>query len=378
MKKRIAILLVCCIAIVFGSTVSAASLDNSQNEEIEIYTIEEMRTIALNALDSDFYMEADNESWDEVVIVKETPLYDLNNNLTSYCFDLVCGQQTAYIVISADSSRYPVRQFSNHATSAYLNVDTEEKMIYNGPGQYYQIGEQGESISNIITGEIAEMADVATISTTEVAEDVVENYKDIADLYITGSILNQPVVLANPTYRNLTEVPIYQWDKGCAPTSMAMILDYQYSGLYSNEEELIEALADYMGTSSTGVTNYPNIVSGTKNTLYACNRSFTSIGYASANIFGYPNRGSSYIVDRAPRTIMYNENDGQHPSLNTFYQVVTMFDISVDQYFYPSKNKGSECRKRIDAMLNALDEKELKIVEATIQAMKAAKETEDA
>ena len=62
---------------------------------------------------------------------------------------------------------------------------------------------------------------------------------------------------------------------------------------------------------------------------------------------------------------------------STFYQMVTMFDISVDQYFYPSKNKGSECRKRIDAMLNALDEKELKIVEATIQAMKAAKETED-
>ena len=28
-------------------------------------------------------------------------------------------------------------------------------------------------------------------------------------------------------------------------------------------------------------------------------------------------------------TIMYNENDGQHPSLNTFYQMVTMFDISV-------------------------------------------------
>ena len=48
----------------------------------------------------------------------------------------------------------------------------------------------------------------------------------------------------------------------------------------------------------------------------------------------------AYIVDRAPCTIMYNENDGQPPSLNTFYQMVTMFDISVDQYFYPSKNKG--------------------------------------
>ena len=84
----------------------------------------------------------------------------------------------------------------------------------------------------------------------------------------------------------------------------------------------------------------------------------------------------AYIVDRSPRTIMYNENDGQHPSLNTFYQLVTMFDISVDEYFYPSQNKGGECRKRIDAMLGSLDEKELKIVEATIQAMKAAKETE--
>ena len=85
----------------------------------------------------------------------------------------------------------------------------------------------------------------------------------------------------------------------------------------------------------------------------------------------------AYIVDRSPRTIMYNENDGQHPSLNTFYQLVTMFDISVDQYFYPSQNADSECRKRIDAMLGSLDERELKIVEATIQAMKAAKETED-
>ena len=63
---------------------------------------------------------------------------------------------------------------------------------------------------------------------------------------------------------------------------------------------------------------------------------------------------------------------------DTFYQLVTMFDISVDQYFYPSKNGGSACRKRIDAMLGILDEKELKIVEATIQAMKAAKETEEA
>ena len=38
-----------------------------------------------------------------------------------------------------------------------------------------------------------------------------------------------------------------------------------------------------------------------------------------------------YIVDRDPRTIMYHENDGQHPSLNAFYQMVTMFGIYEDR-----------------------------------------------
>ena len=49
----------------------------------------------------------------------------------------------------------------------------------------------------------------------------------------------------------------------------------------------------------------------------------------------------AYIVDRAPRTIMYNENDGQHPSLNTFYQMVTMFDISVDNISIRPRIKGA-------------------------------------
>ena len=57
-------------------------------------------------------------------------------------------------------------------------------------------------------------------------------------------------------------------------------------------------------------------------------------------------------------------------------QLFTMFDISVDQYFYPSKNTESSCRKRINAMLNSLDEKDLQVVEATIQALKNARETE--
>lgn len=83
----------------------------------------------------------------------------------------------------------------------------------------------------------------------------------------------------------------------------------------------------------------------------------------------------AFIIDRDPRTVMYNENDGQHPSLNTFYQMVTMFDISVDQFFYPSKSKDDACRKRINVMLNTMDEKDLQLVESLIRAVKDAKET---
>ena len=87
----------------------------------------------------------------------------------------------------------------------------------------------------------------------------------------------------------------------------------------------------------------------------------------------------AYIVDRAPRTIMYNENDGQHPSLNTFYQMVTMFDISVDQFFFPDKapDKSTQ-RRQLDELLNCVDETDLVIVTDTVQGIQKAKEAREA
>ena len=72
-----------------------------------------------------------------------------------------------------------------------------------------------------------------------------------------------------------------------------------------------------------------------------------------------------------PRSIMYFENRGQHPSLNTFYQIVTLLDISVDQFFYPDRqNSESDCRQHIDRLLNSMDEKELTVMEATAEDYK--------
>ena len=85
----------------------------------------------------------------------------------------------------------------------------------------------------------------------------------------------------------------------------------------------------------------------------------------------------AYIIDRDPRTVMYHENDGQHPSLNVFYQLMTMFNISVDQFFFPDMSVDDACKKRINVMLNSMDEKDLRLVETIIRAIKDAKETEE-
>lgn len=80
-------------------------------------------------------------------------------------------------------------------------------------------------------------------------------------------------------------------------------------------------------------------------------------------------------IDYAPRHIQAIENEGQMPSLQLFIQLVTMFDISVDQYIFPERVMGkSTTRRQLDALLDTLSEKELSIVEATVQGLCKAKE----
>ena len=81
---------------------------------------------------------------------------------------------------------------------------------------------------------------------------------------------------------------------------------------------------------------------------------------------GWTQEYLAQLVDRTPRSIMYMENRGQHPSLNVFYKLVTLLEISVDQFFFPDKLNGeSTCRKQIDVMLNTMNEKELTVMKAT-------------
>ena len=92
---------------------------------------------------------------------------------------------------------------------------------------------------------------------------------------------------------------------------------------------------------------------------------------------GWTQEYLAQLIDRTSHTVMYMETRGQHPSLNVFYQVVTLLDISVDRFFFPNRHsKESERRQRIDMLLDSLDERELSVIEATAEGLKKSGEIE--
>ena len=64
------------------------------------------------------------------------------------------------------------------------------------------------------------------------------------------------------------------------------------------------------------------------------------------------------------------ENIGSHPSFQLFHDLVTMFNISVDEYFYPTEKVAkSTARRQIETALDLLSDNELKIIQGTIDGI---------
>jgi len=72
------------------------------------------------------------------------------------------------------------------------------------------------------------------------------------------------------------------------------------------------------------------------------------------------------------------EKEGQYPSLQLFIQLVTMFNISVDQYIHSGcPTKKTTLRRQVDALLDTFGDAELTIIEGTAQGICKAKEPEE-
>ncbi|MCM0747108.1 helix-turn-helix domain-containing protein [Clostridioides difficile] len=83
-------------------------------------------------------------------------------------------------------------------------------------------------------------------------------------------------------------------------------------------------------------------------------------------------------LDISPRHLQAIELEGKHPSLGLATYIAEMFDIPLDPYIFEEKaGEKSMMRKRLDMLLDKLDDKDLSILEATATALCKVKEPEE-
>ena len=79
----------------------------------------------------------------------------------------------------------------------------------------------------------------------------------------------------------------------------------------------------------------------------------------------------------SPRYLANIENKGQHPSLQVFYDLVSLLNISVDEFFLPVSDLDKSTRRRqLEKQLDNLSDKDLVIMESVADGIIKSKEVE--
>ena len=84
------------------------------------------------------------------------------------------------------------------------------------------------------------------------------------------------------------------------------------------------------------------------------------------------------MIEIDPRYLTNIENKGQHPSLQVFYDLVSLLNISVDEFFLPASDldKGTR-RRQLEKQLDNLSDKDLVIMESVADGIIKSKEVEE-
>ena len=67
----------------------------------------------------------------------------------------------------------------------------------------------------------------------------------------------------------------------------------------------------------------------------------------------------------SPRYLANIENNGQHPSLQIFFELMLRYNISVDQFLLDKPAEKNTQRRQLDALLDGISDTGLRIVTAT-------------
>ena len=81
------------------------------------------------------------------------------------------------------------------------------------------------------------------------------------------------------------------------------------------------------------------------------------------------------MIEIDPRYLTNIENKGQHPSLQVFYDLVTLLNVSVDEIFLPTSDKVKSTRRRqLEQQLDTFDDKDMVVMESVAAGIIKSKE----
>ena len=84
------------------------------------------------------------------------------------------------------------------------------------------------------------------------------------------------------------------------------------------------------------------------------------------------------MIEIDPRYLTNIENKGQHPSLQVFYDLVSLLNVSVDEFFLPASDLDKSTRRRqLEKQLDSLSDKDLIIMESVADGIIKSKKVED-
>ena len=84
------------------------------------------------------------------------------------------------------------------------------------------------------------------------------------------------------------------------------------------------------------------------------------------------------MIEIDPRYLTNIENKGQHPSLQVLYDLVSLLNVSVDEFFLPTDNMIKSSRRRqLEEKINQLSDTDLVIMESVIDGIMKYKRMEE-
>lgn len=84
------------------------------------------------------------------------------------------------------------------------------------------------------------------------------------------------------------------------------------------------------------------------------------------------------LIEIDPRYLTNIENKGQHPSIQVLYDLVSLLDVSVDEFFLPRNDLAKSTRRlQVEKLLDSFTDKELSLIEVLANGISEARNLKD-